>query len=301
MNILLLGANGQIGWELKRTLAPLGQLKVCDRQTVNLENTDELLATVQDYCPTVIVNAAAYTAVDKAESEPEKAYRINAEAVKLLANEASRLNAWLIHYSTDYIFDGTKKGAYIETDVPNPLSIYGKTKLQGEEAIKKSGCKHIIFRSSWVYAAHGANFVKTIIRLAKERDEIKVVADQFGTPTSAEMIADITALSLRHLTHKKEFAEQLSGTYHLTATGETSWHGFAKYVVAEAQKCGIILRAMPENVTPISTSEYPLPAIRPANSRLDSQKLVDTFAVNLPPWQTHAQRMISETSQQVTS
>ncbi len=300
MNILLLGANGQIGWELQRALAPLGQLKVCDRKAANLENLDNLRAIIRKYNPTAIVNAAAYTAVDRAESELEKAYRINAEAVELIANEANRLNAWLLHFSTDYIFDGTKSGAYIETDVPNPLSTYGKTKLQGEELIRESGCKHIIFRSSWVYSARGSNFVKTMIQLAKERDNIEVVADQFGAPTSAALIADITALSLYRLTHEKIFAEKVNGTYHLTPTGEISWHGFARYVIAEAQKCGIILRVMPENVIPISTSEFPLPAKRPANSRLDTQKLIDIFDVYLPPWQTHVQRLVTELSQQVT-
>lgn len=300
MNILLLGANGQIGWELQRTLAPLGQLEVCDRKAANLENLDDLRAVIRKYSPTAIVNAAAYTAVDRAESEPEKVYRINAEAVELLANEANRLNAWLIHYSTDYIFDGAKLGAYSETDVPNPLSIYGKTKLQGEELIMESGCKHIIFRSSWVYAFHGSNFVKTILRLAVERDELKVVADQFGAPTSAALIADITALSLYRLHHDKVFAEQVTGLYHLAPIGEISWHGFARYVIAEALNCGIILRTMPENVIPIATSEYPLPADRPANSRLDTQKLVNTFGVHLPLWQTHVQRLIIELSQQGT-
>lgn len=301
MNILLLGANGQVGWELQRSLAPLGQVKVCDRKVANFGNLDGLRATIHEFCPTVIVNAAAYTAVDKAESEPEIAYRINVEAVDLLAKEAHRLNAWLIHYSTDYIFDGAKSSAYIETDKPNPQSVYGKTKFQGEEAVKESGCKHIIFRASWIYAARGSNFVKTMIRLAKERDKIEVVDDQFGAPTSAELIADITALSLYRQSHDKAFAERVVGTYHLTPTGDTSWYGFAKYVIAEAHDCGIILRTMPENVIPISTSENPQPAKRPANSRLDTQKLVDTFGVYLPPWQNHIRRLVVELIQKEMS
>lgn len=294
MNILLLGANGQVGWELQRSLAPLGQLKVCDRKTADLGDLNNLRTIIRDYTPTVIVNAAAYTAVDKAESEPDKAYRINTEAVRLLADECKHLNALLIHYSTDYVFDGSQPGAYTETDTPNPQSVYGKTKLEGEDAIRESGCKHLIFRTSWVYAARGSNFAKTMIRLAKERNELSIVADQFGAPTSAELIADTTALCLYRLTLNKVSTEQMFGTYHLTPVGETSWHGFAKYVLGEAQSHGIALQTAPENVQPISTHEYPLPAKRPANSRLNTKKLISTFGVYMPAWQTDVQRLVTE-------
>ena len=203
MKILLLGANGQVGWELQRSLAPLGQMKACDRHALDLGNFEDLRACTRDYRPEIIVNAAAYTAVEKAETEQDKACRINAEAVALLADEAKQLNAWFIHYSTDYVFDGTKSNAYLETDETNPQSVYGKTKLQGEEAIKVSECNHLIFRTSWIFAARGANFVKTMIRLAREQKELKVVSDQIGVPTSAELIADLTALCLYRIYQKK--------------------------------------------------------------------------------------------------
>ena len=294
MKILLLGANGQVGWELQRSLAPLGQIKACDRHTLDLGNFEGLLACVRDYCPEIIVNAAAYTAVDKAESEKDKAYRINAEAVALLADEAKQLNAWLIHYSTDYVFDGTKSNAYLETDETNPQSVYGKTKLQGEEAIKVSECNHLIFRTSWIFAARGANFVKTMIRLARVQKELKVVSDQIGVPTSAELIADLTALCLYRIYQKKNTAPNLTGIYHLTPTGETSWHGFAQFIIAELAGMGVEFRANFENIVPISTSEFPLPAKRPANSLLETKIICRTFNLKLPKWQFHAQRLLKE-------
>ena len=296
MRILLFGANGQVGWELQRSLSPLGEILACDLNNVDLENQSALKALILDYKPTVIVNAAAHTAVDKAESEPEKAKRINADAVEIMASEAKKLNAWLIHYSTDYVYDGTKANteSYIETDTTNPQSVYGKTKLQGEESIRKSECKHLIFRTSWVYAAHGNNFIKTMIRLAKEKDELKIIADQTGAPTSAELIADITALCLHQLFHNNHNNEQLIGTYHLTPTGETNWHGFAKFAISEALKKGASLKTTPEKIYPITTSEYPLPATRPANSRLNCTKLCNSFMIQLPPWQKHVTRLISE-------
>lgn len=298
MRILLLGANGQVGWELQRSLAPLGELKACDRSTANLENLDKLKSLINDFKPEIIVNAAAHTAVDEAESEPEKAKSINFDATELLAIETKKLNAWLIHYSTDYVYDGTKSGAYTETDKTNPQSVYGVTKLQGEDAIRKSGCKHLIFRTSWVYATRGANFAKTMLRLASERDELKVVADQFGAPTSAELIADTTALCLCQIVHRKALSETASGTYHLTPTGETSWFDFAKYVLQESEKRGARLRVSPESLQAIPTSEYPLPAKRPKNSRLSTKKLSDTFGIHLPSWQTHVNRLVTEISQQ---
>ena len=294
MKILLLGSNGQVGWELQRSLAPLGQLKACDHNTVDLAKIDELQARIRDFSPAIIVNAAAYTAVDMAESEAEKARRINAEAVAELAAEAKCLDAWLIHYSTDYIFDGTKSTAYVETDSAKPQSVYGKTKFEGEEAIRKSGCKHLIFRTSWVYAARGSNFAKTMLRLAKERDELNVVGDQVGVPTSAELIADITALCLYRVTNDNAFGKQAVGTYHLSPSGETNWHEYARYVIAEAQHYGVKLRTKPENIHPISTSEYPLPAKRPANSLLDTKKLTNTFSVHMPVWRTQVKRLVSE-------
>ncbi len=294
MKILLLGGNGQIGWELQRSLVPLGQVKACNHHTSDLENLDGMRKIVHDYCPDVIINAAAYTAVDKAESEPAKAYLVNAKAVELLAEEAKQLDALLIHYSTDYVFDGTKTCAYIETDIPNPQSIYGKTKLQGEQAIEVSGCMYLIFRTSWVYAARGNNFVTTIIRLAKEQDELKVVSDQIGAPTSAELIADVTSLCLYIIIQDKAPAKNRAGIFHLTPTGKTSWHGFAQYVITEAQKLGDTFIKNPTNIISITTPEYPLPAKRPANSMLNSQKLCETFGIYLPSWQVHACRVLKE-------
>jgi len=294
MKILLLGANGQVGWELQRSLAPLGQMKACDRHTLDISNFESLRSYTRDYRPEIIVNAAAYTAVDKAETEKDKAYRINAEAVALLADEAKLLNAWLIHYSTDCVFDGTKSNAYLETDETNPQSVYGKTKLQGEEAIKESECNHVIFRTSWIFAARGANFVKTMIRLAREQKELKVVSDQIGVPTSAELIADLTALCLYQITCKKNSAPDATGIYHLTPEGKTSWHEFAQFVITESLRLGATFLAGPDNVVPIRTSEYPLPAKRPSNSILDAQKLRNTFSVYMPPWQTHVKRLITE-------
>ena len=294
MKILLFGAKGQVGWELQRSLAALGQLMACDRETADLENLDKLQTTIREYSPAFIVNAAAYTAVDEAESEAGKAQRINVEAVELMATEASKLDAWLIHYSTDYVFDGSKPAAYNEADDPNPQSVYGQTKLAGEKAIRESGCNHLIFRTSWVYAARGSNFARTMLRLASERDELKVVGDQIGAPTSAELIADITALCLYRISNDSEFGKTAVGTYHLSPSGETNWCDYARYVVAMAQQNGAHLRSRPENIHPITTSQYPLPANRPANSRLDTSKLEETFNVNLPPWQTHVERLMTE-------
>ena len=294
MKIFLLGANGQVGWELQRSLAPLGAIMACNRHSGNLENLDDLSTLIRDYCPEIIVNAAAYTAVDNAESEPEKAYQINTKAVDFLAQEAKQLNAWFIHYSTDYVFDGDKKGVYLENDTPNPQSVYGQTKFAAEEAIKKSQCQHLIFRTAWVYSLRGANFVKTIIRLAKEREELKIVTDQIGAPTSAELIADVTALCLYKIAQNKNTLSNLIGLYHLTPEGETSWHGFAQFIIAELAGMGVEFRAKFENIVPISTSEFPLPAKRPANSLLETKIICRTFNLKLPQWQFHAQRLLKE-------
>jgi len=294
MSILLLGANGQVGWELQRSLSPLGAVKICDRYNANLEDLDSLSALLDEYRPEIIVNAAAYTAVDKAETEIDKAKLINADAVSLLADKAKQLDALLVHFSTDYVFDGVKLDAYIETDEASPQSVYGETKLLGENAIKDSGCKHLVFRTSWVYAIRGSNFPKTMMRLASERDELNVVSDQIGAPTSAELIADVTSICLHQIIQNKIKAEKISGIYHLTPSGATSWHGFAQYVIKNALHYGSEFRITPENIIPISTAEYPLPAKRPANSLLNTQKICETFGVYMPDWEVHVDRLIRE-------
>jgi dTDP-4-dehydrorhamnose reductase len=294
MKILLLGKNGQLGWELQRSLSIFGEVVACGRGEADLENLTELGALVRKVSPQVIVNAAAYTAVDKAESEPDRAALINSEAVDLLAKEACFLDAWFIHYSTDYVFDGAKEGAYLESDATAPLGAYGKTKLAGEEAIRASGCRHLILRTSWVYAARGNNFIKTMLRLAQERDELKVVSDQIGAPTSAELLADVTACCLYRLKYDAAFSLQQGGTYHLAASGSTSWHGFAQFILGEAMHYGVRLRVTSGNLLAIPTSEYPLPAKRPANSQLVTTKISKIFGLKLPSWQYHAKRVVSE-------
>jgi dTDP-4-dehydrorhamnose reductase len=294
--ILLFGANGQVGWELQRALAPLGEMTICDRATADLANPQRLAELIRAGNPGFIVNAAAYTAVDKAESDIGNARIINADAVATLAREARSIGAWLIHYSTDYVFDGTGQGAYREDAPANPLNVYGSTKLEGEHAIAASGCRHLIFRTSWVYAVRGANFAKTMLRLAKERDRLDVVADQFGAPTSAELIADVTAQVLQRLrTQGESFAKQ-DGIYHLAAAGRTSWYSYAKFVIEEAVKLGHPFRATPDAINPVPAVDYPLPARRPQNSCLDSGKLQRTFELTLPHWEYHALRMIKELS-----
>ena len=292
--MLLLGADGQVGWELRRALLPLGEVLPMTRTQADLSDLDGLRALLAREQPQIIVNAAAYTAVDKAETEPELAQRINAEAPQGLADYAARTGAWLLHYSTDYVFDGTKPAPHTEADTPNPQSAYGRSKLAGEQAITASGCRHLILRTSWVYAARGGNFAKTMLRLAAERDSLRVVADQIGAPTSAELIADVSAHLLQRLRTDAALAQQASGIYHLTAQGHTSWHGYAQYVIAQALARGRALRCAPEAVQAIATADYPLPAPRPANSRLDCGKLQSTFGLTLPPWQTQVQRLIDE-------
>ncbi|MBB4866401.1 dTDP-4-dehydrorhamnose reductase [Pseudomonas nitritireducens] len=292
--ILLLGANGQVGWELQRALAPLGALIARDRSGGDLNDPEGLKFLISKIRPTVIVNAAAYTAVDKAESDVAGAYRINCDAVAAIAQAAKELDAWLVHYSTDYVFDGQSSDPLDELARTGPLNIYGESKLEGEDAIRASGCRHLIFRTSWVYAARGSNFARTILRLAAERNELKVVADQIGAPTSAELIADVTALALFKLLDNQTLQKSAGGTYHLVATGETSWHGFARFLVREARLAGIPLALDEEKVLPISTEEYPLPARRPQYSLLSTRKLQRTFGINLPDWQQYAQRAIQE-------
>jgi dTDP-4-dehydrorhamnose reductase len=295
MKILLLGKNGQVGWELQRSLAPLGDVLALDSKSIDycgdLNDLEGIAATVRAYAPDVIVNAAAYTAVDKAESEPEQAQRVNAEAVAVLADEAQQLGAWLVHYSTDYVFDGSGAQPWQETDAVAPLSVYGASKLAGEQAIQASGCKQLIFRTSWVYAARGNNFAKTMLRLARERDSLSVIADQFGAPTSAELLADISAHALRSVMHEPS----LGGLYHLAASGETNWHDYARFVLEQAEAAGVTLKVAPQQIAAIATSAYPTAARRPLNSRLNTAKLQNAFALNLPHWQAGVARMLSET------
>ncbi|VVP29193.1 dTDP-4-dehydrorhamnose reductase [Pseudomonas fluorescens] len=293
MKILLLGKNGQVGWELQRALAPLGELVALDRHAIDglsgdLADLDALRTTIRQVKPDVIVNAAAYTAVDKAESEAELARRVNGDASRLMAEESALLGAWLIHYSTDYVFSGEGSTPWQETDAVAPVNQYGASKLAGEQAIVASGCKHLIFRTSWVYGARGNNFAKTMLRLAKDRDTLSVIADQVGVPTGADLIADVTALAIRQVLQHP----QLSGLYHLAASGEVSWHGYASHVIAFAQANGEQLAVTAIN--PIDTTAYPTPARRPLNSRLNTQKLRDNFSLHLPDWQSGVTRMLRE-------
>ena len=266
--ILLTGARGQVGWELRRTLACLGEVVALDSRTLNLADADAVRRTVRDVAPRIIVNAAAYTAVDKAESEPELARAVNALAPGILAEEAGRLGALLVHYSTDYVFDGAKAAPYSEDDPPRPINAYGRSKLAGEQAIQAVGCRHLIFRTSWVYGLRGQNFLRTLQRLAKEKDQISIVADQIGAPTWSRMIAGATALALR--------GELPDGIYHMTSAGSTSWHGFAQAILAAQGWAG--------RLDPIPARDYPLPAQRPANSRLDNGKLAAVCGLALPEW-----------------
>ena len=294
MKILLFGKGGQVGWELQRSLAPLGELVALDADSQDFcgdfTNLKGIAETVRSIAPDIIVNAAAHTAVDKAESEPELAHTINALAPGVLAQEAKRCGAWLIHYSTDYVFNGSGDSAWLETDPTGPLSIYGKTKLAGEEAICAAGCKHLIFRTSWVYAARGGNFAKTMLKLAKDRDRLTVICDQIGAPTGAELLADVTAHTARALRKNP----RLGGLYHCVAAGETSWHGYAMHVIESARAAGHDIKVAADAVLPIPTSEYPTPAARPLNSRLDTRKLRDTFGLVLPHWQQGVDRMLAE-------
>jgi dTDP-4-dehydrorhamnose reductase len=298
MKILLLGKDGQLGWELQRALAPLGQLQAFGRAGADLGDPESLRALVRRIRPDVIVNAAAYTAVDKAESDIVAAHSVNALSPGVLAQEAHALGAWLVHYSTDYVFDGSKTGAWVETDPTNPLSVYGRTKCEGEELIRAAKGRHLILRTSWVFAPRGANFAKTMLRLAKERGELKVVADQFGAPTGAELLADATALALHRIAFLQGDAAALSGTYHLTAAGETNWHAYARHVLAQAQLHGAVLKAGPDQVLPIPASAFPAPAARPANSRLDSSKFCASFGLQLPDWRHHVNRLVAELASQ---
>jgi dTDP-4-dehydrorhamnose reductase len=296
LKILLLGKNGQVGWELQRSLAPLGQVLALDRHSTDfcgdLSHPERLAQTVHDWRPDVIVNAAAHTAVDKAESEPELARCLNATAPAALAQAAAAIGAWLVHYSTDYVFNGQGDQAWRESDATGPLSVYGQTKLEGEQAIVASGCNHLIFRTSWVYAARGGNFAKTMLRLAGERERLTVIDDQHGAPTGADLIADVTAHALVHA--MIDPAAGLSGIYHLVAAGETSWHGYASHVIAQARQIQPVLALKVTDIAPVPTSAFPTPAKRPLNSRLSTHKLHQAFGMVLPPWQQGVNRMLAE-------
>ena len=301
MRLLLLGRNGQVGWELQRSLAPLGEVIALDRNSVlpnggsgDLADLDGLRAAVRGLRPDGIVNAAAFTAVDRAESEPERAHAINAEAPGVLAEAAQAVGAWLVHYSTDYVFDGSGSAPWVEDDPTGPLSVYGSTKLEGEQRITAACERHLIFRTSWVYAARGGNFAKTMLRLAAERDRLTVIDDQHGAPTGAELIADVTALALRQLVPQEPTATAGAGIYHLVPDGETTWHAYARFVLESARELRPDLRLTVQEVTPVPTSGFPLPARRPLNSRLDTRRLRETFNLVLPPWQQGVRRMLTE-------
>ena len=294
MNILLLGKGGQVGWELQRSLSVLGQVTALDFDSQELcgdfANPEGVRDTVRQLRPQVIVNAAAHTAVDKAESEPEFARLLNATTPGLVAEEAARLGAWLVHYSTDYVFDGSGTRPWVETDTPAPLSVYGATKLEGEQRIQQSGCQHLILRTSWVYAARGGNFAKTMLRLGQERERLTVIDDQWGAPTGADLLADVTAHAIRHLQHRS----QDGGLYHCVAAGETTWHSYAKFVLEHASKAQQAIKIIAKEVAPVPTSAFPTPATRPHNSRLATAKLQTTFGLQLPHWQTGVARMLAE-------
>jgi len=292
MKILLLGKNGQLGWELQRALAPLGELVALDRnEGADLANSDALIQTVRAHAPQVIVNAAAYTAVDKAESEPALAQQVNGTAAGLLATEAKRLGVLLVHYSSDYVYDGSGNAPRNEDAPSGPLSVYGTSKLAGDEAIQQSGCAHLILRTSWVYGARGGNFAKTMLRLAAERDQLKVIDDQIGAPTGADLLADLTAHMIRATLARPD----LSGLYHAVATGETSWHAYASHVIEFARAQGKKeLKVAAGQVLPIASSSYPTPAQRPLNSRLSTRKLQEAFDLTLPHWTVGVDRMLKE-------
>ena len=292
MNILLFGKTGQVGWELQRALAPLGTVTAVDVKSTtycgDFSNPEGVAETVRRVRPDVIVNAAAHTAVDKAETEREFAELLNATSVKAIAIEAEKLGAWLVHYSTDYVFPGTGETPWLETDAVAPLNVYGETKLAGEKAVQENCTKHLIFRTSWVYAGKGNNFAKTMLRLAKDRPELSVINDQFGAPTGAELLADCTAHAIRTALHKPEVA----GLYHLVASGTTTWHDYAALVFAEAKAAGMELAI--EKLNAVPTSAYPTPARRPTNSRLNTEKFQRQFDLVLPDWQVGVKRMLDE-------
>ncbi|RYF60880.1 MAG: dTDP-4-dehydrorhamnose reductase [Comamonadaceae bacterium] len=295
MKVLLFGKGGQVGWELQRALAPLGELVALDFDSTDFHadfsRPEQLADTVQKVRPDVVVNAAAHTAVDKAESEVDFARKLNATSPGVVAEAAERIGALMVHYSTDYVFDGSGSKPWVEDDATAPLSVYGQTKLEGEQLVAQHCSRHLIFRTSWVYAARGGNFAKTMLRLAKERDRLTVIDDQFGAPTGAELLADVTAHALRDTLRDPAKA----GLYHLVAGGETSWHGYARFVLEQAHQAGVELKATPDTVDAVPTSAFPTPATRPHNSRLNTARLQATFGLALPHWQAGVARMLRET------
>jgi len=295
MKLLLLGKGGQVGWELQRSLAPLGEVVALDHDSqeyaADFSEPDALAETVSRVRPDVIVNAAAHTAVDKAESEPEFARKLNATAPGVVARAADRIGALLVHYSTDYVFDGSGSAPWTEEAATGPLSVYGLTKLEGEQLVAQHCARHLILRTSWVYAARGGNFAKTMLRLAKERERLTVIDDQFGAPTGAELLADVTAHAIGDILRDPSKA----GLYHAVAGGETSWHGYARFVLEQARAAGVELKAGPDAVDAVPTSAFPTPARRPQNSRLDTRRLQSTFGLVLPDWRLGVARMLQET------
>jgi dTDP-4-dehydrorhamnose reductase len=290
VKILVTGKNGQVGHELMRTLKPLGDVIGVDVKECDFRQSAAIELMLQKIKPDIIVNPAAYTEVDKAESEPTTAHAINAQAPKILARYASRENIPMIHFSTDYVFDGKKELAYNEDDEPNPQSVYGKTKWLGEEAVRKMVAKHIILRTSWVFGSHGVNFLKTTIKLSKQRDKLGIVSDQYGSPTSARVLAESVAEIIKQLSEPGSYRKY--GTYNLVCKGQTSWHGYAQLVVETAAKIDSDIKIKPEQIKPLKTSEYPLPAVRPINSRLDTQKIIETFGLSLPTWQVEVKNVV---------
>jgi dTDP-4-dehydrorhamnose reductase len=297
LKILLFGKGGQVGWELQRSLMLLGEVIDLDSDSThlcgNFTDLDGLAQTVRAVGPDVIVNAAAHTAVDKAESEPHLARTINALAPQVLAIEAAKLDAWLVHYSTDYVFDGSGDVPWVETDPTGPLSVYGRNKLEGEQLIAQACPRHLIFRTSWVYAARGGNFAKTMLRLAQERDKLTIINDQFGAPTGADLLADVTAHAIRQVIGDESGIE-LAGIYHLVASGTTTWFEYAKHVITQARQAQPAIKIKAHQIEPVPTSAFPTPARRPHNSRLNTDKLQQTFGLTLPPWQTGVERMLAE-------
>ncbi|SFI19182.1 dTDP-4-dehydrorhamnose reductase [Nitrosomonas sp. Nm34] len=294
MKILLFGKNGQVGWELQRSLQPLGEVVALDRSSQaycgDLADPAGIRQTIRAIMPDVIVNAVAYTAVDRAESEPDLAYQINVEAAAILAQEAQRIDAWLVHYSTDYVFDGSGDSPWIESDLTSPLNVYGQTKLQGEEAIRNAGCHHLIFRTSWVYAARGNNFARTMLRLAQDRDQLTVIDDQVGAPTGADLLADVTA----HAILKALKQPEVAGLYHLVAGGEVSWYGYARFVLTFAREHGWATKTQSGAILPVPSRAFATAAKRPLNSRLNTEKFRCTFGLNMPHWQIGVARMLME-------
>ena len=289
--ILLIGKNGQLGFELQRSLASLGEVVAVGSKECNLADAAAIRTLIRDVRPRIIVNAAAYTAVDKAETEIGLAMAVNAHAPGILGEEAARIGAWVVHYSTDYVFDGKADKPYVETDTPNPLSVYGRSKLAGEQALQAALDRHLILRTSWVLGSHGGNFAKTMLRLAAERTSLSVVSDQWGAPTSSILLADMTAQAIRQA-HMDGEANFPFGLYHLTASGETNWCDYARFVIAAAQIAGKPLKLGPADVQPITTADYPLPAPRPANSRLDTEKFRSTFGLPLPYWEDGVRQVL---------